>query len=72
MLSEVADLTLTSSWKDIKKSVKDDPRCSKFSSSDRVNIDFHVFITLQILVSCDDLVSIVFFTFLLLLLFAMV
>ena len=29
-------MTLTSSWKEIKKLVKDDPRYSKFSSSDRV------------------------------------
>lgn len=35
LLDETADITLTSSWKDIKKMIKDDPRCSKFSSSDR-------------------------------------
>lgn len=36
MLGEISELTLTSSWKDIKKLVKEDPRYSKFSSSDRV------------------------------------
>ncbi|XP_066505705.1 transcription elongation regulator 1a isoform X2 [Hoplias malabaricus] len=28
-------VTLTSTWKEVKKSIKDDPRCVKFSSSDR-------------------------------------
>jgi transcription elongation regulator 1 len=36
MLDETSDITLTSRWKDIKKQIKDDPRYSKFSSSDRV------------------------------------
>lgn len=31
-------ITLSSSWKDIKKLIKEDPRYSKFSSSDRVCI----------------------------------
>ncbi|KAG8184519.1 hypothetical protein JTE90_023533 [Oedothorax gibbosus] len=35
LLDETSEVTLTSSWEDIKKLVKDDPRCSKFSSSDR-------------------------------------
>lgn len=35
LLDETSDITLTSSWKEIKKLIKDDPRCSKFSSSDR-------------------------------------
>ncbi|XP_035215104.1 transcription elongation regulator 1-like [Stegodyphus dumicola] len=35
LLDETPDITLTSSWKEIKKLIKDDPRCSKFSSSDR-------------------------------------
>lgn len=42
-LSEIAHLrlcllqiTLTTSWKEVKKVIKDDPRCIKFSSSDRV------------------------------------
>uniref|UniRef100_A0AAR2L013 Transcription elongation regulator 1 n=1 Tax=Pygocentrus nattereri TaxID=42514 RepID=A0AAR2L013_PYGNA len=34
LLDETA-VTLTSTWKEVKKSIKDDPRCLKFSSSDR-------------------------------------
>jgi len=36
LLSETADITLTSQWKEVKKLIKEDPRYSKFSSSDRV------------------------------------
>ncbi|XP_036361330.1 transcription elongation regulator 1 isoform X1 [Octopus sinensis] len=35
LLDETLQITLTSSWKDVKKMIKDDPRYSKFSSSDR-------------------------------------
>ncbi|XP_017545391.1 transcription elongation regulator 1a isoform X2 [Pygocentrus nattereri] len=35
LLDETAVVTLTSTWKEVKKSIKDDPRCLKFSSSDR-------------------------------------
>ncbi|GBM20053.1 Transcription elongation regulator 1 [Araneus ventricosus] len=35
LLDETPEITLTSTWKEIKKLIKDDPRCSKFSSSDR-------------------------------------
>ncbi|XP_036424463.1 transcription elongation regulator 1a isoform X3 [Colossoma macropomum] len=35
LLDETAIVTLTSTWKEVKKSIKDDPRCLKFSSSDR-------------------------------------
>ncbi|XP_055926376.1 transcription elongation regulator 1-like [Argiope bruennichi] len=35
LLDETPEITLTSSWKEIKRLIKDDPRCSKFSSSDR-------------------------------------
>ncbi|XP_054708785.1 transcription elongation regulator 1-like [Uloborus diversus] len=35
LLDETPEITLTSSWKEVKKLIKDDPRCSKFSSSDR-------------------------------------
>ncbi|KAG8196247.1 hypothetical protein JTE90_023803 [Oedothorax gibbosus] len=35
LLDETSEISLTSSWKEIKKLVKDDPRCPKFSSSDR-------------------------------------
>ncbi|GIX95506.1 transcription elongation regulator 1 [Caerostris extrusa] len=35
LLSETPEVTLTSTWKEIKKFIKDDPRCSKFSTSDR-------------------------------------
>ena len=37
MLEEATDITLTSSWKEAKKVIKEDPRYSKFSSSDRVS-----------------------------------
>ena len=30
-------ITLTSTWKEVKKMIKEDPRYSKFSSSDRVS-----------------------------------
>jgi len=36
LLAETTDITLTSQWKDVKKLIKEDPRYSKFSSSDRV------------------------------------
>ena len=46
MLDETADLTLTSKWKEVKKVVRDDPRYSKFFSSDRVSellcVFFHI------------------------------
>lgn len=29
-------ITLTTTWKEVKKVIKEDPRCIKFSSSDRV------------------------------------
>ncbi|GIY85993.1 transcription elongation regulator 1 [Caerostris darwini] len=35
LLSETPEISLTSTWKEIKKLIKDDPRCSKFSTSDR-------------------------------------
>ena len=37
MLNEISDLTLDSSWKDIRKSIKEDVRYLRFSSSDRVS-----------------------------------
>jgi transcription elongation regulator 1 len=38
MLEEIPSLELTSTWKEIKKLVKDDPRYLKFSSSERVSL----------------------------------
>uniref|UniRef100_F7EUC0 Transcription elongation regulator 1 n=1 Tax=Xenopus tropicalis TaxID=8364 RepID=F7EUC0_XENTR len=35
LLDETCAITLTSTWKEVKKIIKDDPRCIKFSSSDR-------------------------------------
>ncbi|XP_015785267.1 transcription elongation regulator 1 [Tetranychus urticae] len=35
LLDEVREITLTSTWRDIRRSIKDDPRYIKFSSSDR-------------------------------------
>lgn len=34
-LSEIKDLTLTSSWRDVRRQIKEDPRYLKFSTSDR-------------------------------------
>lgn len=36
LLDSCPSITLTSSWKQIKKSIQDDPKFAKFSSSDRV------------------------------------
>ncbi|XP_059398737.1 transcription elongation regulator 1-like [Carassius carassius] len=35
LLDETSMITLTTTWKEVKKIIKDDPRCIKFSSSDR-------------------------------------
>ncbi|KAJ8276256.1 hypothetical protein COCON_G00080080 [Conger conger] len=35
LLDETTLITLTTSWKEVKKLIKEDPRCIKFSSSDR-------------------------------------
>ncbi|KAM4678181.1 transcription elongation regulator 1 isoform 1-T1 [Discoglossus pictus] len=35
LLDETYTITLTSTWKEVKKVIKEDPRCIKFSSSDR-------------------------------------
>lgn len=35
LLEEVREITLTSSWRDIRRSIKEDARYTKFSSSDR-------------------------------------
>uniref|UniRef100_A0A8C6NQZ9 Transcription elongation regulator 1 n=1 Tax=Nothobranchius furzeri TaxID=105023 RepID=A0A8C6NQZ9_NOTFU len=35
LLDETITITLTTTWKEVKKVIKDDPRCIKFSSSDR-------------------------------------
>lgn len=40
LLDETAEVTLTSTWKEIKKVVKEDPRYTKFASSERVRILF--------------------------------
>lgn len=44
LLDETTEVTLTSQWKEIKKKIKDDPRYTKFSSSDRVT-SFVLFFT---------------------------
>jgi transcription elongation regulator 1 len=41
LLSETHDVTLTSTWKEAKKLIKEDPRYSKFSSSDRVSAAYN-------------------------------
>ncbi|XP_005996147.1 transcription elongation regulator 1 isoform X1 [Latimeria chalumnae] len=35
LLDETSAISLTSTWKEVKKVIKEDPRCIKFSSSDR-------------------------------------
>ncbi|VDP00614.1 unnamed protein product [Soboliphyme baturini] len=35
LLDETTEVTLTSTWKEIRKVIKEDPRCSKFSTSER-------------------------------------
>lgn len=39
MLEEIGSLELTSSWKEIKRQIKEDPRYLKFGSSERVSTD---------------------------------
>lgn len=36
MLEELPQITLTSSWKEVKKLIRDDPRYLKYNSSDKV------------------------------------
>lgn len=44
MLDELSALELTSSWKDIKKSIKDDPRYLKYNNSDKCEREFRDYI----------------------------
>lgn len=44
MLDELVQLELTSSWKEIKKLIRDDPRYHKFNSSDRCEREFREYI----------------------------
>jgi len=37
MLDDIADVSLVSNWKDVKKLIRDDPRYTKFASSERVS-----------------------------------
>lgn len=37
LLDETGEVTLTSTWKDIKKIIKEDQRYTKFASSERVS-----------------------------------
>lgn len=37
LLDETQEVTLVSTWKEIKKIIRDDPRYSKFASSERVS-----------------------------------
>lgn len=39
-LLEESEISLTSRWKEVKKLIKDDPRYSKYSSSDRVKLSY--------------------------------
>lgn len=44
MLDEIATLDLTSTWKDIKKMVKDDPRYLKYNNSEKCEREFRDYI----------------------------
>ncbi|XP_075146736.1 uncharacterized protein LOC142221089 isoform X2 [Haematobia irritans] len=44
MLDEISSLDLTSSWKDIKKLVKDDPRYLKYNNSEKCEREFRDYI----------------------------
>lgn len=44
MLDEIHSLDLTSSWKDIKKLIKEDPRYLKYSNSDKCEREFRDYI----------------------------
>uniref|UniRef100_A0A182P604 Transcription elongation regulator 1 n=1 Tax=Anopheles epiroticus TaxID=199890 RepID=A0A182P604_9DIPT len=44
MLDEISSLELTSSWKDIKKIIRDDPRYIKYNSSERGEREFRDYI----------------------------
>ena len=50
MLEEATDITLTSSWKEAKKVIKEDPRYSKFSSSDRVSRQYSDAVEISLLI----------------------
>jgi transcription elongation regulator 1 len=41
MLEEISSLELTSTWKDIKRAIRDDPRYIKFGNSDKVSKIFN-------------------------------
>ncbi len=49
LLEETSEISLTAKWKEVKKLIKDDPRYSKYSSSDRVRLNL---IRLLLLFSC--------------------
>lgn len=40
MLDDIADVSLVSNWKDVKKLIRDDPRYTKFASSERCEREF--------------------------------
>lgn len=44
MLDEIQNMELTSSWKDIKRQIRDDPRYAKFGNSDRCEREFRDYI----------------------------
>ena len=44
LLNETSEVALTSTWREVKKLIKDDPRYSKFSSSDRVSSWFFLLV----------------------------
>ncbi|XP_058465565.1 transcription elongation regulator 1 [Malaya genurostris] len=44
MLDEIASLELTSQWKEVKKSIREDPRYLKYNSSERCEREFREYI----------------------------
>lgn len=41
LLDDTPGITLTSTWKEVRKLIRSDPRCARFSSHDRVNCRRH-------------------------------
>ena len=42
LLDETSEVSLMSTWKEIKKIIKEDPRYTKFASSERVNNEYNI------------------------------
>ncbi|ELT91022.1 hypothetical protein CAPTEDRAFT_223762 [Capitella teleta] len=55
LLDEAPSVTLTSTWKEVKRQIKEDPRYSKFSSSDRKReAEFNIYMHEKLLLAKSD------------------